>query len=147
MVESYLQNTSSLFRPIKRDQIVEELIPLFYKRRGPPKQSTVSSEIAAHQLALLLAVFACGAAGDLTQETCNEEGETYKQLAQCALGLYSVFEGTSLATVQALALMGAYDLYSASVQTLESAFKLLGLAHCLAITVNVRPGANVIYAQ
>lgn len=56
------------------------------------------TEILEHQLALL-AIFACGAAGDLTLEACDEEDETYRQLAKSALSLHSVFEGTSLATV------------------------------------------------
>lgn len=136
LVEAYLQNISSLFRPIRREQIIEELLPIFYSRRNDARLLRNSSEVTAHQLALLFAVFACGATGDLTMDACNEEGETYKQLARSALSLYSIFEGTSLVTVQALALIGAYDLYSASTETIEAAFKLLALAHCLGISVS-----------
>lgn len=157
LVEAYLQHISFFFRPVKREQIMEELLPKFYQRRGdagaertPVARGAVHSpssaatrvtrdgspDIVEHQLALLLAVFACGAAGDLTLDACNEEGETYRQLARSALSLHSVFEGTSLATVQAVALIGAYDFHSASAQTIESAFKLLSLAHCLGVTVS-----------
>lgn len=134
LVEAYLQHVSLFFRPVKREQIMEELIPTFYMHRKGEQRD--SSEIVEHQLALLLAVFACGAAGDLTLEACNEEGETYWQLARSALSLHSIFEGTSLTTVQAVALIGVYDIHSASVQTIESAFKLLTLALCLGISVS-----------
>lgn len=142
LVESYLQHISLFFRPVRREQIMEELIPKFYKRsRGAGHEPNAasardSSEIVEHELALLLAVFACGAAGDLTLEACNEEGEMYQHLARCALSLHSVFEGTSLATVQAIALIGTYDMHSASAHTVESAFKLLSLSLCLGITVS-----------
>lgn len=150
LVEAYLQNISSFFRPVRREQIMGELLPKFYKHQDITQSPNDDHEIAAHQLALMLAVFACGAAGDLTMESCNEEGEMYKHLARSALGMHSVFEGTSLATVQALALVGAYDLYSASTETIESAFKLLGLAHCLGITVSLNhsflnPSSNTEY--
>lgn len=150
LVEAYLQNISSFFRPVSREQIMGELLPQFYKHRDITQSSNDGHEIAAHQLALILAVFACGAAGDLNMDSCNEEGETYRYLARSALGMHSVFEGTSLATVQALALVGAYDLYSASTETIESAFKLLGLAHCLGITVSldhtfIDPSLNTEY--
>lgn len=109
LVEAYLQHISSFFRPVSREQITEELLPKFFRRssgglRVPASVAAPRSGtgILEHQLALL-AIFACGAAGDLTLEAsleaCDEEDETYRQLAQSALSLHSVFEGTSLATV------------------------------------------------
>ena len=138
LVEVYVQHISFFFRPVKREQIVGELIPKFYKRHGRDEKRAAKddAEITEHQLALLFAVFACGAAGDLTLDSCNEEGETYRQLARSALSLHSVFEGTSFATVQAVATIGAYDFHSASSQTIESAFKILSLALGLGITVH-----------
>lgn len=138
LVEAYLQHISCFFRPVEREQITEELLPRFYKRRGFQLSPTDDPEIVAHQLALLLAVFACGAAGDLTLDACNEEGETYRQLARSALSLHSVFEGTSLTTVQALALVGVYDVFNAGSQTIESAYKLHSLALCLGVSVRTK---------
>lgn len=106
LVEAYLQHISSFFRPVSREQITEELLPKFFRRgsgglRVPAAVAAPRSgtEILEHQLALLLAIFACGAAGDLILEACDEEDETYRQLAQSALSLHYVFEGTSLAMV------------------------------------------------
>lgn len=145
LVEAYIQHIACFFRPVRREQIMEELIPKFFKRNRNARYEPVSSssprygsEIFEHQLALLFAVFACGAAGDLTLEACNEEGETYRQLARSALSLHSVFEGTSLATVQAVALIGAFDVFSASMETIETPFKMLTLALSLGITVSSR---------
>lgn len=143
LAEAYIQHITCFFRPVLREQIMEELIPKFYKRNNnalsisptdsPPRGC---AEIFEHQLALLFAIFACGAAGDLTLDACNEEGETYRQLARSALSLHSVFEGTSLATVQAVGLIGAYDVCSASLQSIELPFKMLTLALSLGITVS-----------
>lgn len=126
-------------------------MPKFFRRSSGglrvPAAVTASrggTEILEHQLALLLAIFACGAAGDLTLEACNDEGETYRQLAQSALSLHSVFEGTSLATVQAVAIIGAYGIFSASAQTIESPFKLLTLALSLGITVSLHIVSTIV---
>ena len=142
LVEAYLAHISCFFRPVEREQIMEELLPRFYKRRSYQQLMQGDSEIVPHQLALLLAVLACGAAGDLTLDACNEEGETYHQLARSALSLHSIFEGTSLTTVQAVALIGTYDVYTAGSQTIESAYKMHSLAFCLGISVGKSSSPN-----
>lgn len=130
--EAYLQHISSYFRPVDREQIMEELIPNFYKKRGESKYG-----MTVHSLALLIAVFASGAMADLTQDSCNEEGELYHRLSRTALGLQSIFEGTSLATVQAVALTGLYEFFSCSTSTLDSASKLQSLSFFLATSVRL----------
>lgn len=134
LVETYLQHVSLFFRPVDREQIMEELMPTFYKKREP-SQTENETGTAVHRLALLLAVFACGAMGDLTKDICNEEGELYRQLARTALSLQSIFEGTSLATVQAVAMIGSYEFFSCSTHTMESAWKMQTLSFSLASSV------------
>ena len=48
------------------------------------------------RLALLLNIFAAGAAGDLTLPVGNDEAELYNNLARAALSLKSVFTGASM---------------------------------------------------
>lgn len=136
LVEAYLAHLSCFFRPVQRAQIMEELLPRYYKHK---EKAVLEDEkgVSVHELALLLAVLASGAAGDLTQEASNEEGELYRQLARCALSLHNIFEGTSTATVQALSLVGTYDFFSANAETLESSWKMLSLAMYLASSVSV----------
>lgn len=81
-----------------------------------------------------------GAAGDLTQEAHNDEGDLYCHLSRCILSLHSIFEGTSVTTVQALSLIGIYNFFSANTQTLEAPWKLLSLSFSLASSV----GASII---
>ena len=138
LVEAYLEHLSCFFRPVERGQIMEELLPRYYKQREDARKEDENG-VAVHQLALLFAVFAAGSAGDLTQEAHNEEGELFRHLSRSALGLHSIFDGTSMATVQALSLVGAYDFFSASAQTLESAWKTQSLAMCLASSVSSCP--------
>lgn len=138
LVEAYLAHLSCFFRPVQRAQIMEELLPRYYKHK---EKAVLEDEkgVSVHELALLLSVLASGAAGDLTQEAFNEEGELYRHLARCALSLHNIFEGTSTATVQALSLVGAYDFFSANAETLETSWKMLSLTMCLASSVSVGP--------
>ena len=124
---------------------MEELIPMFYKRASAPTDPDEGFE--AHHLALLLGVFAAGAAGDLTLEPQNEEGELYRQLGRTALSLHSIFEGTSLVTVQALALISVYDFFSCSTQTLDSAWKMVSMALCLASSVSVFGSHHLLHTS
>ena len=115
---------------------MEELLPKFYTRLTYPQAENDKLEITEHQLALLFGVFACGAAGDLTLPFHNNEGETYRWLARSALSLHPVFDGTTVATVQAVAILGAYDLTSNPFQTFASAFQMVSLALHLGISVS-----------
>ncbi len=76
--ESFLLNLSWFSRPVTREQIIEELIPTAYKRLP----EGVMTKMDLHDLALLLVVFATGAAADLTLPPYNEEAERYRHLAR-----------------------------------------------------------------
>lgn len=137
LVEAYLQHLSWFFRPVEREQIMEELIPTFYKRKTSAAPFEFETGLEAHQLALLFGIFAAGSAGDMTMEPYSAEGELYRQLGRAALGLHSIFEGTSLVTVQALSMIAVYDFFSCNTQTLDTAWKLVSMALCLASSVRL----------
>ena len=134
LAEIFLQHISFFFRPVGREQIMEELIPRFYKNRLQDRNESEGG-VVVHRLALLLAVFALGAIGDLAAEKPSEEGELYRQLARTALSLHSIFEGTSLATIQAVSLIGLYEFFSSNTRTLESAWKMQALSFSLGSSV------------
>lgn len=142
LAEAYLTHLSCFFRPVQRDQIVKELFPRYYKHR---EDAFTEDEcgVSVHHLALLFAILAVGAAGDLVQEAHNDEGDLYCHLSRCVLSLHSIFEGTSVATVQALSLIGVYNFFSANTQTLEAPWKLLSLSFSLASSVS----ATVIFGS
>ncbi|KLO09678.1 hypothetical protein SCHPADRAFT_833710 [Schizopora paradoxa] len=146
LTEAYLQNLSWFFRPVDRQQIVEELLPTVFKRRRPNlSQSSFSDSpdidgdldepVDLHDLALLLMVFACGAAGDLTLPPFNREAETYRQLARATLGLKNIFDGASLSAVQAVCFLGMFDVISGRKNTLETSWKMLCLGFSLSASV------------
>ncbi|KAH8110132.1 fungal-specific transcription factor domain-containing protein [Phellopilus nigrolimitatus] len=135
LYEAYFTNIAWAHAPIDRKQVVNELMPLFYRRRPPPTDHL-------HDLTLLLAVFACGAVGDLTQSPCNPEGERYRQLARAALSLTDLFHnGGSLAVMQTMTLFAVYEIYTAhgeGVSTAqEAAWKLISLGLTIASSIGL----------
>ncbi|KLO09671.1 hypothetical protein SCHPADRAFT_907557 [Schizopora paradoxa] len=131
--EAFLLNSSWSGRPVSREQIMEELIPAAYKRLS--NEQTARMDL--HDLALLYMVFAVGAAADLTLPPYNAEAERYRHLARAALGVKSVFDGGSLSVVQAIFLMGSYDVISGRMQSLESVWKMFCLASSLGASIGL----------
>ncbi|KAL5487656.1 hypothetical protein ACEPAI_5764 [Sanghuangporus weigelae] len=139
VVEAYLENTTWLVRLVDREQIMEELIPQIYRRRQYAKNGATGETQSTdpHALALLLAIFACGAVADLTLPLWNEEADVYYHLASTAIGVRSVFDGTSLHTIQALAVLGSYDVFSCRKNSLEGTWKLISFCISLAASVSI----------
>lgn len=133
--ESFLINTSFCGRPVTREQIMEELIPAAYKRLSNGQ----TTRMDLHDLALLYMIFAAGAAADLTLPPYNAEAERYRHLARAALGVKSVFDSGSLSVVQAIFLMGTYDVVSGRMHSMESAWKMFCLASSLSASVSNAP--------
>ncbi len=131
LCEAFLQNVSRHSGMVSRSELIEELLPWIY-RRNPDSLKKAASP---HDVALVLVVFALGAAVDLTQPPNNNECQLYKQLAKVALGLQSVFNFVSLSTVQAVALLANVDLASSRKYTLEEAWKVFSFAMLLAKSV------------
>ncbi|KAL5527775.1 hypothetical protein ACEPAG_6576 [Sanghuangporus baumii] len=139
VVEAYLENTAWFVRLVDREQIMEELIPQIYRRRQFAKNNATDGTQSTdpHTLALLLAIFACGAVADLTLPLWNEEADLYYHLASTAIGLRSVFDGTSLHTIQALAVLGSYDIFSCRKGSLEGTWKLISFCISLASSIGL----------
>ncbi|KAL5504537.1 hypothetical protein ACEPAH_7198 [Sanghuangporus vaninii] len=148
LTEAYLENLSWFFRPVEREQIMGELIPIVYKKRrrtvnrngsngsqnGTPG---MDSPTDPHVLALLLAVFAAGAVADLTLPPWNDEADLYYHLARTALSLKPVFEGAGLHAVQAISLIGAYDLFACRKHEPEGSWKILTFSLSIAASIGL----------
>lgn len=152
LIEAYFTNLAWFLGPIERSQVTTELIPLFYpfgRRNDRSKTGLLidnatndkSSILATaldhpHDLALLFAVFACGAVSDLTQAPDNAEGSRYHTLSRVTLGLQNIFEGASLSACQAIFLIGSYEVYCGKRTGQEKSWKMFSLAMCLGNSVS-----------
>lgn len=134
LCESYLEQFSWWFRPIKRDELIDEILTPIYRRTTTDGQSTYHRKADAdagrcpHLLATLFLVLAVGALVDLTLPPCSVEAEKYYRLGRAALNMRSIFDSPELETVQAVSLMAAYHSLCTSRYTLESAWSLCSLA-------------------
>lgn len=136
----YLEQAPWFFGAIRRRQVVEELLPMFYPEAQanisnsgtPPSQGgsdlassssafalaasrSANSTGGAHDLALLFVVFCFGALTDPTLPPAphNKEASTYYELTRAALNIEPVLDrAPSVATVQTLSLMGIYQVSS-----------------------------------
>ncbi|KAL5512411.1 hypothetical protein ACEPAG_3403 [Sanghuangporus baumii] len=145
LAEAFLENVSWLPRPIQRDQIMEELLPMIYKGEcldlatRKDDVGKYDGKHRMHNLALALALFACGAASDLTLLSNNLEGKTYHSLALAALNTHSVISpgGASLETVQTIVLIAQYDFFSGDKTTLEAGWKIVSFGLIVAASIGL----------
>ncbi|EKM50097.1 uncharacterized protein PHACADRAFT_264633 [Phanerochaete carnosa HHB-10118-sp] len=143
LCETYLEQFTWWFRPIKRDELINEiLIPIYRTVADPTKfayHRKTDSECARcpHLLATLFLVLAVGALVDLTLPSCSAEAEKYYRLGRTALSLRAVFDSPELETVQAVGLMAGYHSLCSFRYTLESAWALGGLASKLAQSIGL----------
>lgn len=145
LVEAYLQNLSWSLCTVDRQQLYEELLPALYKRK-PSEVSLTEDRIHPHDLALILTVFAVGAAGDLTLKLGNDEALYYEHLARAALGISSILSSASLSAVQATCLLGYITVYTARKSSLEEAWRIISLGMSLASSVS-DISRNVIFTN
>lgn len=110
-------------RPIKREELFEDLITPLYKARNgdapPPKH---------HSLATLYLIFACAALFDLKLPPHNDEAQRYYVMGKQALSMKSVFAQTELETVQAVFLVAMYQSFEGHRYSIDSAWCVLSLA-------------------
>lgn len=142
LCETYMEHGTWVFRPIKRDEIIDDIFAPIYKSMKE-RQATGSMGphcISPHKLAVLFLVFALGALVDLTLEPCefsscypipilnfscqdNAESETYFLLSRACLSLRSVFDSPEMTTVQAIVLMANYQGLCGKRYTLDSSVR------------------------
>lgn len=122
LLEIYVEHITWYCRPLKRDEVIEDLFTPFYKNK------TDIVHRKPHNLAVLYFLFANAALYDLTLPAHNEEAETYYNLGRAALSLQCIFSEVEMQTVEALILMGLYHGMSGHRHSLESAWNLNSLA-------------------
>ncbi|KAF9055205.1 hypothetical protein BDZ89DRAFT_1124982 [Hymenopellis radicata] len=134
LCETYLEHASWTFRPIHRDEIVDDILTPIYKHvkdRGNGV-SNAAQTISAHKLAVLFMLFSIGSLVDLTLEPYNFESDHYYHLARAALSLRSIFDSPEISTVQAVVLLAAYHGMGGKRYTMDSAWSIMSLGAKLA---------------
>ena len=73
LYETYLEHASWVFRPLKREEMIDEILSPVYKamKDRQTSGSNAIESISPHKLAVLFLVFTLGALVDLTLEPCK----------------------------------------------------------------------------
>ncbi|KAF8842256.1 hypothetical protein BDN67DRAFT_989238 [Paxillus ammoniavirescens] len=129
LCETYLENAAWIFRPISREELIDEILAPVYALAG---DRTKMTEVSPHTVAVLYMVFAHGALTDLTLPPYNAEAENYFHLSRVALSLQSVFDLPTTQTLQAICLMAYYHSNGGRRCTIDSAWSMIALANKLA---------------
>ena len=133
LCETYMENSAWIFRPISREELIDEtLVPVYAHAKTRNQATQENEEVSPHILAVLFMVFAHGALTDLTLPAYNSEAENYFHLGRLALSLRSVLDLASPQTLQAICLMACYHSNSGRRYTLDSAWLLISLASKMA---------------
>lgn len=122
LFETYVEHFTWYFRPLKREDVIEDLLKPFYKNK------TDNALRRPHNIAVLYFLFANAALCDLTLPPYNEEAENYYRLGRAALSLQCIFSQTEMQTVEAISLMGAYHSMSGPRHCLGGAWNITSLA-------------------
>ncbi|KAI0332685.1 hypothetical protein GY45DRAFT_1432896 [Cubamyces sp. BRFM 1775] len=143
LCETFLEHLSWWCRPIKRDELIDDILVPIYNCVKDPTRNTYHKDAGPedgrcpHLLAVLFFVFALGSLVDLTLQPCSAEAELYYRLGRAALSMRSVFDSPELETVQALVLMGEYHSLCIQRYSIESAWRIISLASKVAQSVGL----------
>lgn len=134
LCETYMENAAWGFRPICREELIDEILVPIYSLAKDRKAALPEKQVEppCHILSVLYLVFAHGALTDLTLPPYNSEAEDYFHLGRLALSIHSIFDLPTTQTVQALCLIAYYHSNSGRQYTLDKTWSLVSLANKVA---------------
>ena len=126
LCETFLEQASWLFRPVQRDELIQDILTPIYMAKDERENPlcVAVTEVSPHKLSMLYSIFALGALVDLTVPAFNEECERYHHCARAALVLRSIFDSPMVETVQAILFMIYYCSQSVQRYTRDSVWML-----------------------
>lgn len=134
LCESYINGYTWFFRPLSRDELLQELLTPVLSHRNPGGHPDGSQRfVQPHRIAVLFFIFAIAASIDQSRVS---ESDRYYQLGRMALSMDSVFDTPRLDTIQAVSLMAAYISNSDRKHAIEEGWSYLGIVIRLAISVS-----------
>ncbi|KAF9474117.1 hypothetical protein BDN70DRAFT_885189 [Pholiota conissans] len=136
LCETYFNQVAWIFRGVTRGQLIDDMIPVIYKRQPAPPGEDYSGP---HDLALLFVILAVGAL--VGEKPSDAMGEHFHQISRAAISLQPVLEKPSIVTIQALHLMSIYNAMSGSdlksETSMEMTWSLITLASHLSQTIGL----------
>lgn len=132
LCESYLDHATFFFRPVKREQLLEQLLPHTYDTAHAKAQARVNGDgiggaldlvdesCYPHTLASLFFIFSLGALFDVGLPPYNAQAEHFYHMGRAALSLRKSCPPT-LETVQAVGLMATYHSLAGKKYSRDSA--------------------------
>jgi len=138
LCETYMEQAAWIFRPLKRDEIIDDILIPIYKAKteGEELDYEAAKAIHPHKIAVLFMIFASGALVDLTLPAYNTEAENYHQYARAALSMRSIFDSPVMESIQAIALIAFYHSNAGKKYSLDGVWTLLSLGAKLAQSVS-----------
>ncbi|KAG2012284.1 nuclear protein [Coprinopsis cinerea AmutBmut pab1-1] len=137
LAEHYFAQVSWLFRGVTRSQVIDDMIPIIYRRQMPLPGEHYGGP---HDLALLFCIFSISSL--IGESPSAAYGDHYYQIARAALALQPVLEKPTMVTVQVLHLMSMYNAMSGSADmggesSMETTWSLITLASNLSQTIGL----------
>ncbi|KZT00577.1 uncharacterized protein LAESUDRAFT_732177 [Laetiporus sulphureus 93-53] len=144
LCEAYVAHFTWWCRPIKRDELIDDILTPIYNAIKDPAKSRAAyhphlqdTHRCPHLLAVLFFVLAVGALVDLTLPPCSPEAEKYYRLGRTALSMKSILDSPEIETVQAMIMMAAYHSLCTLRYSIESAWTLSSFATKLAQSIGL----------
>ena len=139
LCEKFLARGAWLFRPVKRDELMEDILDPVYvaKQEHDNPHCATTIKVSPHKVSTLYSIFALGSLVDPTQPIFNsEEAERYHHCARAALALRSIFDSPMVETVLAILVLSYYCSNVAHRYTQDSIWMLTSLCSKVAQSVS-----------
>jgi hypothetical protein len=143
LAQSYFDHGAFFFRPIKREEFVNSVLPSVYNVASQRVRTRINFNAATessphsentengvnmepdhgncHALAMCYFMFALGALFDVNLPPYNAEAERYYDLGRAALSAKAVYDSPSIETVQSIGLMATYHTLAGKKYSRDSA--------------------------
>ncbi|KAF8798605.1 hypothetical protein BYT27DRAFT_7203180 [Phlegmacium glaucopus] len=151
---SYIDHAAFFFRPIKREELFDTLLPGVYNAAAVRRavrldagsspgsdfdegHMNMKRSCTPHALASLYFIFALGALLDLERAPFNSEAERFCDLGRAGLSLRSVYESANMDTVKAMGLMATYHTLAGKKYSRDSAWCIMSFTAKLAQSIGL----------
>ncbi len=135
--ESYCNHASHFYRPVKREELFNVILPRIYtipespsmlsetspRFDGESEEDSTVVHTRPHELATIFFILALGALLDLNLPPYNQEAEHFYDLGRAALSLQAVYESPGIQAVQAMGLMATYHTLAGRKYSRDSAVR------------------------
>lgn len=124
LCQSWLDHGTMFFRPTKRDELFEEILPMAYEQNP-------SRELPAHTLACLFFMLALGSLFDRNSAAFNAQADALYDFGRICLSLRPIMESPQFDTVRAVGLLATYSSMAGKRYSREIAVRFFSLVNWL----------------